>query len=340
VIRAQGCPDDRLQQRLVLEEPARVDQEDALEGLCWLLLNRVAVQRQTPAQRRGRLAEVPDWLSTGLAQNLYAELRQRNARIFERRWAAGESRRARAVVQGEILPSGRWPEKADAAMLVGWILSLPEGREVFDDILSRVAAGEPVDLEAVAAAAGLAGERDLAVAWDLWAAQEVSRTDGLGVVTPERIEDLKAALMIRPADLGAPHPPGAPPVLAPADLVELREEAWARDLAWRMAQRLAAMTAGQSEEFSLVAAAYRDYFLLVAGPGAKPGATRPPVRSLSRQLQKAERALVRLELDVERRRAFLDRFAEGAEPVPPPAGDEAVRAYLDGVEDALDEGAP
>jgi hypothetical protein len=346
VIRAQGCPDDRLQQRLVLENPPGVDQEDALEGLCWLLMNRMAIRRQTLEQRRTSLAEVPDWLSTGVAQNLYAELRLRNARLFEKRWTGGDARSAYSIVRREYLPQGRWAEKADAAFLAGWILSLPQGHQILVDAFERIAGGGTVDLSFLVSASGAATERDASIAWDLWVAHELSRTKELGVISRERLEELKAALIVRTEEYGFGSPVGVPPVLAPADFVAHRSEPWARELAVRIGQRLGALTAGQSKEFTAVADAYRTYFLHVAGTGGGAGSTRAPPKALLRELEKADQLLVDLESGVARRKEYLDRIAGEGDLVPltgePPAESSGapVRSYLDRIEDELGGQAP
>ena len=55
VIRAQGWVDRALSQKLIIVNPDRADQEDVLEGLCWLLLNRYVISRQTYEQKTTRL---------------------------------------------------------------------------------------------------------------------------------------------------------------------------------------------------------------------------------------------------------------------------------------------
>lgn len=115
--RAQGWVDGMLQQRLILGRGDELDREDALEGLVWLLLNRWPIQRQSGADRARELATVPDWLSVGVAQNLYAELRARNAATIQTRWREDRLTAWPELVEGEFLPpAGGRPRPKPASL--------------------------------------------------------------------------------------------------------------------------------------------------------------------------------------------------------------------------------
>jgi hypothetical protein len=337
VLRAQGYVDGRLMQRVVLEDPESTDQEDVLEAVCWLLLNRLVIQRQSAEQRKARLGQAPDWLSTGLAQNLYPELRTRNARLLKPRWQEGEAGAAGAVVRKELLPQGRWPDKAEAAFLVGWLLSLPQAA-----VLLESAGGKPLDLPWLLGATDHGDERALSQAWDLWIAEEIGRAPMLGTISGERVGELKALLLLRTADYGAARAPGVPPVLEPAELVPYRREPWMQGMARQVVQRLDELAAGQAPEFAEVAGAYRSFFAGLGGAGAGPSAHASD-RTLRQMLAEADRALVVLETLTRRRTAYVDGWAARAE-VDGPADREAeaagydakaVAEYLDRVEKEL-----
>ncbi len=51
VLKAQGWVDRHLSQKLILTNIEQLDQEDTLEGLCWLLLTRYVAARQTFEQK-------------------------------------------------------------------------------------------------------------------------------------------------------------------------------------------------------------------------------------------------------------------------------------------------
>ena len=58
VLKMQGWDDGRFYQRLVVPSVIRMDAEDLMEGACWLLLNRHAVEYTPPGQRTGMGATV------------------------------------------------------------------------------------------------------------------------------------------------------------------------------------------------------------------------------------------------------------------------------------------
>ena len=80
---------------------------------CWLMLNRHAAEYTSIRQRAGMGSTVPDWISTGLAQNTQAALRSRNRDWISREIAEGRVLSLAQVVKQEVLPPGRWRANAD-----------------------------------------------------------------------------------------------------------------------------------------------------------------------------------------------------------------------------------
>ena len=141
VVKAQGWVDRTLMQKLILVNSERIDQEDVLEGLCWLLLNRYVIGLQTFEQKISRLGSVPDWLSTGAAQNLYLALRTRNRQVVIRRWLRNEDLPFNQILDLDVLPAGRWGEKAFCGLAVDWFASQPNPAVVFENFFSCLAEG-------------------------------------------------------------------------------------------------------------------------------------------------------------------------------------------------------
>ncbi|MGD9613495.1 MAG: hypothetical protein AB7V22_11425, partial [Kiritimatiellia bacterium] len=125
VLKMQGWDDGRFYQRLIVPGALRLDGEDLMEAACWLLLNRYAAEYTPAVQRLGMGATVPDWISAGLAQNTQAALKSRNRDWISRERADGRTLPLAQVVKQELLPPGRWREKAYAAAAAEFLF--PDG---------------------------------------------------------------------------------------------------------------------------------------------------------------------------------------------------------------------
>lgn len=311
IIKAQGWVDGRLSQKLIIANPAKADQEDVLEGLCWLLLNRYVIVRQTPAQRGERLGTVPDWLASGLAQNLYLVLRARNSRVVVRRWERGEALSAADILGLEYLPEGRWSEKAFAGVAFDWLASSPKPSAVFESLFSRLAAGEKITPDALADI--MTGQNvnlgELEKGWDLWIAQQTQIRRYWGGFPEEKLGDLRALLTVRPEELGVTLE-GVPEVLTLAGLIDRREEPWVSGLAARLGLKIRALGLGETAEFRAVVERYGAFLDALVREGRRPLLVRalrgrPSPGRLVELLQEADRGLGEFQKVLAERRRYV-----------------------------------
>lgn len=146
VIKQQGLDDGRLKQKLIIVNSDRVDQEDVLEGLCWLLLNRYIIMKQP----RGEDPEsMPDWLSTGLAQHLYPRLRKRNHDAVTALLEESTPVAVEALVSLTYLPYGRWLNKIYLGVFAGWLLDAPDAVQRLGKWFRVLASGRPLTEEEI-----------------------------------------------------------------------------------------------------------------------------------------------------------------------------------------------
>ncbi|OQA26681.1 MAG: hypothetical protein BWY59_01296 [Verrucomicrobia bacterium ADurb.Bin345] len=306
VIKGQAWVDRQLVQRLIVFNPGKADQEDLLEGLCWLMLNRLVIARQDISQRTNHLGAVPDWLGIGIAQNLYPALRARNGGVISRRWMAGETVSFPEVLEMEYLPDGRWGEKAAAGLAVGWLLSQPQAAKAFECLFSLLAKGEPLAMPAIVECLGgdftpVRIEKE----WELWIAQQTQVIRQWGGVTPARVQELQAMSVIRPMDLGFPATENIPAELTLDQLVERRRELWMRPLAALLSLRVRGLGIGESEEFRRVLEAYGRFFDAL-GRSVSPGLLRRLFRRVPSQAQLLDQLAQARKLQEE----FLTRAAQ------------------------------
>ncbi len=346
VITAQGYVDGQVQQRVVMVNPDQLDQEDLLEGLCRLLLNRHVIALQSSRQRAAELGDVPDWMSVGAAQTLYHEIRVRNARLMLSRWKMNHSFPLAGILNLQTLPGGRWNEKALCGLMTGWLATWPDSSQRWGRMFDRLAAGRIIDDTWLAASAGYGSARDMNKAWDVWLAQQCVQHDwARGPV--QRLGDLRQALRINPDDYGVAVERDVAVPLVPAAMIDLRKRPWMDALTARVALKIQWLAIGQPAELQDVVRGYVSFMdALTARASAYQGGLfgRGPSESqLRKLLAEADAALEGYEKDAVRRREYLDSVAaqiRGAGSATwnglaiPWAGeeDEARRAYLDELE--------
>jgi len=287
ILKTQGWLDGRIKQRLVIHEPETADQEEILEGLCWLLLNDFALARIEPFDRVTSFAQVPDWFSVGTAQNLYPLARERNSRLALEHWNAFPS--VEQILSFEIMPEGRWLEKAACGLFVDWLRSQPQSVGAIDKLLERVAARQPVSvawfLRVVARDQSL---RDMEKQWDVWIAGQKLIRWQLGELSPDRLLKLKEYSTVRTQEVGFLIADTLPAVLTLDDFVTYGESASVKRLAEWSSIRIKSLGIGEPEYFRAVIAAYGD-FLDAVGRGEGRQSTR--LAKAKQMLEEFERVL-------------------------------------------------
>lgn len=337
VVRAQGWVDGLLQQRLELGRSDELDQEDALEGLVWLLLNRYAIVYQTAAERAKQLASVPDWLAAGVAQNTYPELRTRNAEAVQERWREDRLTAWPALVEQEILPSGRWAAKAEAGQLVAWLLE----RDGHLDAFWRAhAKGHRLSAREVARQVlSLRDEEEASQAWEVWLAAQQNRRRVMSGVNTAQMAEFDVLSRVEDPELQAVRADVQAP-LTLADLVALRKTRWVPALATRRSWQLQMRMLGRSPEWQEVAQRYIQFLDALAGrsAGYRGGlfGRGASTRQLLALLGEADQARSRLRQEVSAREAYLDQVEQGGGT----SLTEMERAYLDEAERRAAEDSP
>ncbi|MFH0907235.1 MAG: hypothetical protein V1929_00530 [bacterium] len=346
VITAQGYVDGQVRQRLVLVNPGALDQEDLLEGLCRLLLNRYVIALQSSRQRAANLGNVPDWMAVGAAQTLYHEIRTRNARMMLARWKTNQAFPLGAILSLQNLPGGRWNEKALCGLMMGWLATWPDARPRWGRMFERLAAGQRIDDAWMASSAAYGSARDMNKAWDVWLAHQCVQHDwARGPV--QRLYDLKQVLRVNPDDYGVAVERDVAVPLAPAAMIDLRKRTWMDALTARVALKIQWLAIGQPAELQDVVRGYVAFMnaLAARAPAYRGGlfGRGPSESQLREMLAEADAALAGYERDAVQRKDYLDSVAvrldaTGAATwngLAVPAGDpqdEERRAYLDGLE--------
>jgi hypothetical protein len=257
VVKGQGWTDRGLAQKLEIVNAEQVDQEDLLEALSWLLANRYLAARQTSAQRRTRLAETPEWLSVGLAQNLYPSLRARNARLSLKQWLDGHPMAVPEILSFQYLPGGRWSEKAFCGVLTDWLLSSPAGLQVWDRLVETLAAHARITAPGLAEILlGRDDPRELEKHWELWLAHQMQIRRMGEASENDPVKELEAQLIIRPEEWPELENLELPETLTLAQLIEYRDEKWMSDVAWRLEMGIRHLGLGRDKAFQRVLDSY------------------------------------------------------------------------------------
>lgn len=347
VERTQHLADGFLRQRLELDGLGALDQEDVLEGVVWLLLNRRVVARQPDRGAGSEPARVPDWLAVGVAQGLYPELRERNLGVGLDRWARGTMTPPERLTARAVMPAGRWAEKADAALWVAWLQGRADAAMRFADAWQRIAEGKAVGASWWwDSRAGGADTRDGEREWELWLAGQRDALRGWSSRPDDQLGSMRDWRTVSAVDLASVHAPASVTALSLDQLVAHRGEKWARLLAARMALRIRLAAVGQSPDVQQVASRYAAYLDAVAGKGRALGFLRgrSPARHLQALWREAEAARERLERDYRARAEYLEqvstRMFDAGLQDGNSAEDPAVRQYLDLLEQRVPEGAP
>ncbi len=334
VIRSQGYDAGLLDQKLDMINLRLADQEDLLEGLCSLLLNRAVVARQPGNSRTPEPPRVPDWLAVGIAQNLFTEARQRNMRTVMTAWKNGKTHKLDEILAWEFMPDGRWDDKAEAGLFVEFILPSSLAAKRISALLARVESGEAINADFIVQhLLFMKTVADAEKARDVWLASQQDVQTELGGISPERIASLVRMLEIRPSDYGFSESEKIPLLCDLKDIIRHRDEKWSRQLAERMSMKMKLLAVGQAPDFQRVIAGYIGF--LDAAAGSKAGFTgglfggKGSASALQKLLDQAEQQFVAFQAAQKKQGEFMENSAtkKGA---PPP--DDAISSYLDKVE--------
>ncbi len=321
VTRTQHMRDGILDQRMRVLNPVRADTEDFLEALCWLTLNRLAVQLQT------RLTmppppQMPEWLAVGLAQNLFPQYAKRNRQVALRRWQTDKATRFGEIVNWRLLPEGRWADKALCGLAVEFLLTTPDRPALISALLARVMAGQPLDAAWFAHRLGATDVRALEKQWDVWVLHWDDAVQDFGALTRQQTDALRDLLQVDPTTYGVETRLGAPR-LTSQDFITRRREPVIRRLAEQVATAVVSSGLGRPGEFQPVLGAWGAFFDAVAAVPPKGwrkwfhrAANEKQLRVL---LADAEGRLAALEQTLDQRRDYMAQFEKKTHAAPAPS---------------------
>lgn len=330
VTRLQGWTEQGLTQKLAVLNPRLMDQEDVLEALSWLLLNRYAIALQSPGERKARLAEFPDWLATGLAQNLYPALRSRNNRLVLAQWNEDRALSFEEIAALTHLPAGRWSEKVYCGAAVEWWRGQADP-SFWEALFRRLAAHEPAE-------AGWFADisrrslRDQEKEWELWMARQ-SQVRRVGDPAGEDLgAQLKEKVAVAPDEWVALTGLPAAESVQPEYLLAWMDAPWMPAVSSFCRMRVQSLALGADVEFLAVLSAYEDYFTRLArirSTGWRRLFNRPARAEarLRQQLDRARALLTAYENRRTKRLRFVDAAAEQDRPTGGP-GDPDLRRRI------------
>lgn len=324
--RAQGWGAEGLQQQLVLVNPEALMEEDWLEGLAAILLQRYAEARRK-ATRQADPVEIPEWFSAGLARQTSQRLREEDVELI-RRQAGGAAWNLGEVASWITLPAGPCEEKTVCGQVAGWLLAQPDRARILQQALQRCADGRGLDeawLNAPwpAEAKGVARQD-----WAAWCRRKpVLRREG-SAVEADQLEMLRQVLRVHPAAEGLPTAERLPDPLTPERMIDSRHEAWMPALAARLHDRVRDLPTGSVPELQPVIEAYAVFFAELHREACVGWLTRRLTRANSRAyllqlLKAADRDAARMDRILRERRAFLDAW--DARTTPPATAPTAIQ---------------
>ena len=357
VLKVQGWDDGQFYQRLVVPGARQLDEEDLLEGVGWLLLNRYAAEYVPAGQRHGLGATVPDWISAGLAQNVQVASRARNRDWIARELAEGRSLPLAQVIKQELLPPGRWREKAYAAAAVE--LLFPDGdARAWTALFKSVGLRQPIDAAWLRQNCAALGPRNPETVWKEFLARKARAraAEAWGDRSLQIEEKLLQTLNFRPRDWLDAVPEDVPQELFARDLIALRDQSWTAPMAGALALQVRSLELGASPALLGVLASYAAFFEQLGTPPAgktpwwkrakKDSETlRPPDDAtwevaLNQLWQRAERAHQAFLESHQNRKRYVDSFdrpAAGDLAEPDAAGDDLPRTRLQKCVDDFEE---
>lgn len=325
VLKVQGWDDGRFYQRLVVPGPVRLDEEDLMEAACWLMLNRYAAEYTPANQRVGMGAAAPDWIAAGLAQNTQPALRARNVGWMAAELDAGRALPLAQVVKQDVLPPGRWREKAYAAAAIEFLFPHAE-LNAWAALCKAIGTRTTIDPAWLRAHCAALKEGKPEETWRAFL-EARARTRALEAWSDRSLqveEKLLQTLNFRPRDLADGIPNDVPPDLFARDLIDYREQTWTPPVAASLRLQVQSLALGAPAAFAPVLAAYGAFFSQLALPPFEkkpwwkparkdPPKTRPPTDAawlvaLNQLWGRAEKAHQAFLENHQSRKRYVDAF--------------------------------
>ncbi len=268
---------------LSLIETAKGDEAlcRALLALC--LQESVRTRRTVPLRAKVRF---PGWLPLGLSRYLNARTRAGDSRAVLDKWQRGKLALLKDVLSVDPAPGDSLAAAAQG-MVVSWIVSMDNTKEVMDSAFDCLVSGGTLDADWMFfAVRGCASVVDLEEKWDTWILRQkrMVHIPGLAV----RFEDYRmdAALLLYPGLFDIPlndHPYSA---IEWERLVERRKEPWIEGFCRKKSTDLRILTLGRNVQAREVIESYCKFLSVLQKGGSerKAGKLLEEARALQRKL--------------------------------------------------------
>lgn len=262
---------------LILHNYYNIDREQALSGLCRVLLNGEI------AERGGANSIAPAWLIKGLAQVLFVSDREKNNRTVATLWREGG---VGSVM--EIIESGAPQNVAVYGVFVEWLLSFSKDLAIFDKILMKVSEEGNISRAWFSDfLAGIDSGADVEEEWDKWILSMKNRVYVLGVLNIDLVNQLRAELLIYRGSFGIPVYSEVARVVTFRDLIALQDKDWIPSVCKEKKLSVLMLAMGKSRKFADVVNKYCDFLDALNDGKSK--------RRLTRMLDDADNELRKLE---------------------------------------------
>ena len=261
-----------LVQSLVVRDYHQVNAEEARESLCRLLLGGYLTstkKRQSRRQGDVRIRDhVPQWLSTGIAQNLDPGLREVNTIAAVRRWEKGRLMSVSGLLSFSSKDGGKKVDPLMSSVFVSWLTGFKERKKRFELIFRRLDEGKDISAEWIAhLIPGCKTAGDVEDQWDYWIHGRRRVIYRPGIATKDTVRMLRDRLLLYPGNSGIPLDVNPGRMIRVSDLIGMRDEEWMRLFCQRKSDELRLFVAGRGDEVGTVVKAYCVFFDALAGKG-------------------------------------------------------------------------
>lgn len=240
----QQYSDYTLHQRLIYPLGQRNLEEDMLEEIVWLILNRYALIEQGESRRRLNDTKIPEWISVGVAQQLFSKSRQRNRAIVRDYYSQPAVYLPREIIEWVRIPDKNSRVRAACDLFVSKLLD-----EDQDFLLKSLGVfGREGRLNWATMTTGLLDPdlRREVVLWDLWLAEEA-----VGKKTPrafirEDVQRIDELISLKSSSIMLFIPDGLSGSLTFPILLERSGEGWAGEVLSRIKVELFSISIGRT----------------------------------------------------------------------------------------------
>ncbi len=236
---------------LVIYDYASVDQEEAEEELCLLLMNVFLNGRDI----------VPRWFCRGLAQNLYQEQKSANAEYVISIWREGGLMPVVEIMKEQIGGNKRRVEKSVCGFFVGWLTTMPGWKQLLDGIFTQFAQDKNVTPEwLVAHMDGCDSVVELEEQWDSWILRQERVVHEPGRATLHTIDKIRSQLLVHSGQFGVGLWVDPNEIGSLRGLIDAKDEEWIPGLCQAKITSLRIIAMGRGDEVGAVVDAYCRFF--------------------------------------------------------------------------------